>query len=371
VSNPEGVLGIFQDATCSCPDGIARFTHNYRFFRGVFGQGVYPNFPQTSLLSTEDLVDSAMQSASAELYKRAANAKALALVTLHERQETVDMLLGKHQGLINYIKTFANRFASHCRDARKKMGRIKRRALRTKTWKDFRRDLNNLFLEFELGWGPLVGDIDDLTTAILGGGETRSIQKVSSKAGASKTGSTISGKLDYPSHPFDYFDTLTADCTVYMKGGVLITASATMYRAERLGLTPQSIFTSLWEGIPFSFVVDYFTNIGDIIADTSYKASVSFCWTSAAIVTSSRAVRKVLPNGIYLRARWGSTFTGYSFSQEPLVYERKGFRRSSFVDVPLSLDLSIPGTKQSLIVAGLAKSLASASNARNDLRRFR
>lgn len=43
--------------------------------------------------------------------------------------------------------------------------------------------------------------------------------------------------------------------------------------AKNLGFTPREWMPALWEVIPWSFVVDYFTNIGDIISAVSYVDS--------------------------------------------------------------------------------------------------
>lgn len=58
----------------------------------------------------------------------------------------------------------------------------------------------------------------------------------------------------------------------------------------RMGLTIQEFVPTVWELIPYSFVVDYFTNIGDVV-NYAYSANLNWVYKSASFRQLTQIVK--------------------------------------------------------------------------------
>lgn len=117
-----------------------------------------------------------------------------------------------------------------------------------------------------------------------------------------------------------------------------------VYDMQNMGLDPHSAPLAAWEIVPWSFMIDYFTNIGDVISAASLARS-DLRWTI-------RTIRKKYVSELYdmypEHANINSKFkysqlAGSYFSNRPLV--KKHVYRSPYNGslVP-SLEFSIPGS---------------------------
>lgn len=122
------------------------------------------------------------------------------------------------------------------------------------------RDVGNAFLEFHFGWEPLVNDIhatcDLLQQAIasskLSGAASADVSKYTYEDRTCENG-TPGYALE------DYKGTLRVHAGCYAS-----IENPNAYLANRTGLVNPA--TVLWETIPFSFVVDWFGNVGQFLS---------------------------------------------------------------------------------------------------------
>lgn len=158
---------------------------------------------------------------------------------------------------------------------------------------DFDKYAGGLWLEYQFGWKPLVRDIEDgvkaLNREFLG---KRKLVRVSA------SGKTESAVLSPPSLQNQgsiswHVNTVNLlSCIVVYKGAVYCkvgnTSSASL---ENWGLSTKDFVPTVWELIPYSFIVDYFTNIGDILSACSF-ASSNFAWKQKTVIKSSLIKRQ-------------------------------------------------------------------------------
>lgn len=135
--------------------------------------------------------------------------------------------------------------------------RLKPRGLRKKPL-DLRpggKDLGNTWLEYYFGWAPLIGDIYNAVDVLQ-----REIppDKIKVSASVKQKSSTIIEE-GYSS------SSTVSNYTVSAKIGAYITVTnPNLLVANQLGLVNPAVIA--WELVPFSFLVDWFVNVKDVLS---------------------------------------------------------------------------------------------------------
>jgi hypothetical protein len=164
-----------------------------------------------------------------------------------------------------------------------------------------RKIISETWLEYAFGWQPLLRDIDDGAHALASLSE-RSVHEYKIVRGLgsqevqtlSTTGSTSIGDA-----PSGFATSLTgwtglfitdevSQATVQYYGAVRLMDpfnSSAAFNDRLLGVTLSDIVPTVWELIPWSFLIDYFTNIGSVLEALSFNKS--------DIVWSSRTLRQI------------------------------------------------------------------------------
>jgi len=205
---------------------------------------------------------------------RDAESKFSGLIFLGELRETLRMLRRPAEGLQELIREYLNKLSS-------RKGRKGRRL----STNELTRAASQLWLEYAFGWLPLINDIQDAKEAydalfrkerqyhITGGGKDFIRRK----------GNLYSDSvLEPPASGWsivweDYIDQTEI---VRYRGVVRAFAVTTAQdRTKLFGFTPGDFIPTAWELLPWSFLIDYFANIGDIleaaVTDTSKVVWVS------------------------------------------------------------------------------------------------
>lgn len=205
-------------------------------------------------------------------------------VILGELDKTARMLVGTarnlKQGVLKYIGTAVG--------IRKGRG--------TKRAKS--KAIANSYLEATFGWAPLIHDAEDLakTLARL----THESDKVRFRAGAEweEQYSQAASTGLYASLRVNRFVTKTTKCIVvyrgFLRGLPYDVGSPPLERIISMsGFDLRSFVPTMWELVPWSFLVDYFTNIGECLqAWTLDRSVVKLLWKTT-ITESSSSVRLV------------------------------------------------------------------------------
>lgn len=198
------------------------------------------------------------------------------LVFLGELRESLSMI--RHP-----VRSFRNSIDDYFGALKKKGPRYKRRRDR----ENFVRDT---WLEYSYGWSPLISDIDSGIKAFYDSKLVRPILKMVRGRGIATVPISKTSGMKYMGFgQVDYVIEETAElaCKYY---GVLRYSGSGDSNSHVAGFRPNEFIPTLWELIPYSFLVDYFTNIGDILESWSY-GSCGITWCSKG--TCNKAIREV------------------------------------------------------------------------------
>lgn len=132
--------------------------------------------------------------------------------------------------------------------------------------------LEELWLEYSFGWKPLISDLDAIASDVA-----RFVHRPPPFEWVEAFGSSrvqqnftsLPNFLGVLSWMLDVIGTSTVGAKIY---GVvnLDTEGPSM---KRVGLALDQFVPTVWELIPYSFLIDYFTNIGDVIQGWSFSTS--------------------------------------------------------------------------------------------------
>lgn len=205
-----------------------------------------------------------------------------------EIRETLRMLRrpasALRDGIPKYLDSLAKRRAGGMRKstARSKSQREREDSKRAVQLKKMAGDT---WLEFSFGWKPLISDINDAIKAIGRLNENKFVQKLSAK-GKNEKVNYDSGTNEYPIA--DQFVTwikvhqhIKTDYQCQIRGAVRVSTTTSKATANRelFGFSWEQFIPTLWELVPYSFLVDYFTNIGDILEAAAVNTA-DLAWTS-------------------------------------------------------------------------------------------
>jgi len=226
---------------------------------------------------------------------------------------------------------------------------------RTKSFREFERKLSNEYLQYTFGIRPLIQDIDD---AMYDLATLQTARPPSSPVRVLKVEKTSDPPVFHKERAgFSTYaeDTLVQktsyEKTVYLTGKVrcfIPDASNSSYfdasTALQVGLS--DFVPTIYELIPYSFLVDYFTNLGDYLSCLTFlTATVDWCSATERSLVKENTDRSVtlytgpghsLPPSIF------SHITSASGSSQAKVIVTK-WRRYAVTSFVPQLHFSLPG----------------------------
>lgn len=182
-----------------------------------------------------------------------------------------------------------------------------------------RKSVADNWLEYHFGWSPLAADIGNSIDILQ-----RPFKPVKARASASDShivelqvpSSGSNPGAIYPALlPWNSYDRMHIRRTFAMGARVEIT-NPNLFLAERLGFINPAVIA--WEAIPFSFVADWFTNIGSFLSNGSdfLGCSLSESWNTRFVRMSkdqlSQSSYRWVENGSYVYGGTYQTKTGYA-----------------------------------------------------------
>lgn len=226
------------------------------------------------------------------------------------------------------------------------------------------------WLEATFGWKPLLADVEDGAIALArmatrnaiereqfrgyGSDEVPSLTSVTSTTVAFNAASTVAYRVNRcTSH--------RSECIIYGRFSTnlqnAVGAAGMATRLARLsGLaTWQDVVPQVWELIPYSFLVDYFTNVGDVLEGfANFYSGVQ--WASEVHITETKDLRNFVVDEEFLKSTYGLAYVSQSSSSS---HSQASYRSVSRTPTTLSelrptLAFSIPVDKQWLNIAALA-----------------
>jgi hypothetical protein len=254
-------------------------------------------------------------------------------VFLGELRETIHMVTRPAQALRRAVSTYSS--------AAKKAGRRARSAsARAKA-------ISGTWLEHSYGWRPLLQDVDDGMKALARIpriiGDPITYRFATTDKSAFFTQEVVVYSDCWAKHTW----TDVSACAVRYKGLVAYENESTADSWQsNWGLTLDNFAPTVWELIPYSFLVDYFSNVGDVI-DTSSMGAVTLRWGVRSTVTQSTRLlaKSEMHNvGFSPQSQWHFNKVAYSASATPVT--RYNFTRVGLLSVSVGLTditVKVPG----------------------------
>lgn len=281
-------------------------------------------------------------------------------VFLGELRETIHQIrhpLSAIQGLLtNYLKTVKKRSRMVRPFQARKRAIRSAAAARSRAKSSLQSVISDTWLEAQFGIKPLVNDVRDAAIALARYQVDGFPSKVvSGKAKVSQfAGDSIFQRAVGTGHVFTRIRRSTS-LQVRIYGCIKCTTASDASRALALtGLTWRDFLPTAWELIPYSFLVDYFSNVGSIVEAACFNTA-SVAWVNIGVYVSSVSeqveqsfVPFPSPNGHY--SRTGSSFT----PSGPMKFERFTKTRQPYIGSYMpTLAFKLPGIRQSLNISAL------------------
>jgi hypothetical protein len=288
----------------------------------------------TSLVTAEDL-------AAEQFLRNARNA-----LTSFQGGTFVGELGEAIHGIKNPAQSLVQYLGQHVRDAK----RIRKR-LRDKGHSNRRLNkvISDLWLERQYQWLPLVSDLENAAAALA---RLRDLEDatMASGEGFDSAANDSPGTSITTRGPFEinYVVRHHEESKVRFYGQVVAFNEddpgpfADLLRT-RLGLTLSDALPTAWELIPFSFVADYFSNLGSMISAYSFPTA-AIRWMNRGILQTT----SVLSAGAYLTKSNSGGGQSYEYRSDNCGSYKatvKYFLRTAYspADLIPSLRLEIPG----------------------------
>lgn len=322
-------------------------------YTNCYGRVIWVDAPSTG---TDTGV--ANQTALRKFYKSIASARSAFQggVFLGELTETLHMLRNPakalRKGLDNYLS------------AVKKRGRGKR-------GNPLRKTIADTWLEHVFGWRPLISDVKSAGDAL-----NRRLERYQGNF------SRIYGKGEedqfieqniYSSNPTEGRNARTwyrrdfINRKVKYYGELRSKATPVLADADLLGLSWEDTLPTVWELIPYSFLVDYFVNIGEVIQSWSLQ-NVDLAWAgkSSKVTAIRRGILRthsVHSTNVYTNSMPKTSICACEPAECIYEYIQRG---ATGLPDPPSLAFQIPGMSTRWI--NMSALLASRNKTRRSLR---
>lgn len=166
-------------------------------------------------------------------------------------------------------------------------GAVKKRLRRERSDASKRKAVAGTWLEYTFGWQPLVNDVRDGMKALA-----KHSSKIEGTAISSFGRDTVAPvkQTNSTSCPggftFNIGYLRRGEVSVRYKGFVGTEIRNATDVRENWGLTLSDVVPTVWELIPYSFLVDYFTNVGDVLSAMS-SSTAGLRWVNRTMRSTS------------------------------------------------------------------------------------
>lgn len=319
-----------KDLQCSLPGGKVRNAQSYGYLCKI-ASNEEPNDP-----TTLDLTVATNQArASFNDNLRSTQTSLQGLVCAGEAGETLRMIQDRGRKLARKTEDAVDRYYYRMmRDRflrRLPLGKRVAKAIDT---------VSGIWLEEVFGWAPLVSDLDSAAKALAKlKNDSRWRYQIVSATGRSEQQLSLGTWKTYTSaqNSVQYRIQHVGLTSVRYTGEVQV-APASARPLRQLGVSLRDVVPSIWECIPYSFLVDYFVNVGDVINGWS-------SWSDELIWCEYGSVQEYVSQVVGVS--WASTPTNLisrRMSPGNTRWSRKSFnrRRENYAAI-VRLQFRIPG----------------------------
>lgn len=144
--------------------------------------------------------------------------------------------------------------------------------------RDYAKHLGNLWLAYSFGWKPLFEDIKDANKAISAlqqspRHDTIKINGSGRFEGITSSGIVVLGNFPGMDTTLSTYRFNRTSSEVKYYGAVTARPPTLSTIAESFGVDPYDVIPAIWEAIPWSFFVDYFLNVQEVLDSMRYANS--------------------------------------------------------------------------------------------------
>jgi hypothetical protein len=277
------------------------------------------------------------------------------LTVVGELRKTIDSLRHPFVALVDLVNNHT-----------KRLEYFQRRLKGTERYRKgrMRKMIASTYLEFVFGLAPVISDTRAIAEALARYSDERNGTNLS-RSKASGTGEAILAQSTFV--PDDLpgvsgwrisFANTTRKTTEYgvqylcgLRASQTIDSSSNQRLLELLGFTPENFIPALWEVLPWSWLADYFANVGQII-EAGFTSTANVTWISKSV--RQRTVLEFMSTVNAEATRLRMSTNGYNGSASgsggSYVMRRTSLTRT----VPLSLGIppltfSLPGNAKKLM----------------------
>lgn len=259
-------------------------------------------------------------------------------VFLGELRETLHMLRNPAKALLDGLGSYLTKVsrAKQLRSIRNAKFRklatgSERKRLLRESQDQFKDAISQSWLEGAFGWNPLIHDLMDASKAYNAFAESSNEARYEKIKAVGKSDAYYLSASTNPSIGGNFMHLVNRQRiqkgVFIIRGEVLVLPELTMIRkAERLGFAMNDFLPTVWELIPWSFLVDYFVNIGDVLdATTTDLSGVQWLVGTSVKEKIFQASCRPAPKSMQPDS---SHVTFVSGNQANLTYKRRAVSRS-------------------------------------------
>lgn len=310
----------------------------------LYFRGFYDAPP--ALASPSHSASVAYENALIQIHKKIKSARQewKSLIAIAEFSEGRKMILDRSRkmskGLVGHLQSLAA--------LKQSFKRLPKRLKDAKGREKLKNDLSNLHLEFSFGWLPLAADVQDASKALARfvveseSGFFKKSKMVRSKSNHEVLTAQVLQQIQDPYWPNIFAWRRTKQISnslvrfqALLEWSVNYPSDAITQAQKLSGFEMNEFVPTLWEWCPWSFLVDYFTNIGDLVeASTTVTGDVK--WLNYSVLRSN-----IWENQVYLDAtRTPSTYVIINENGDTPIYGKDKAVRNKFERyVNMRLDL--------------------------------
>jgi hypothetical protein len=229
-------------------------------------------------------------------------------------------------------------------------------------------NIADAWLELQFGWKPLLHDIDDgcKALAILNTGQSLHTGRITAKAEVLADPSSETTAEGNSIAVWQVHTVSNSHSMVIYRGALRVDAlNPAEMPARLLGFDPSSFLPTVWELIPYSFLIDYFSNIGDIVEGWS-QAGIRLAWCNRTVRSTFHKTSSAFSDLRYAKSVWPAfDWQSVTFVPPKVIVEKTSVSRANFTGLRIpEFRLEVPGSG-SLRWLNIAALIASRQNDRN------
>lgn len=339
-------------------------------------QGLYGHYLNGEILPRYDLGQtledsirlSAFNDASSTFWSKASSeSNALAMVAMAEAGKTRRMIMKTARDGAKFTNLFLDKTTAELYKLQKRR--------HSKSWRAFQHDLhsfiNEKYLEFTYGWKPLVHDTKAAAEAVAKV-NTNHLYHYVHGSGLETYRSEMSastqtlGQLVWTNRTNAFIE---AKVSIRGVVGLRHNALHASYLDE-LGIRLTAFLPTVWELIPYSFVIDYFTNTGKLI-DSIGSGSVNLRWSSTATIVNHGTEMTGEADVAAMQQRLGSKYRSSGGSAGRCTNSKWYFRRVGIRPNTPDLTFHLPSPRQILNLEALTARFGRLNKALRSVRTMR